>query len=153
MVSCLPLKFNTYAAKTGYQEPSSAEDGPYQDAYGTPQLLRIFAGKPSFWTPIQLPHGRLQSRQTELDGRRIFPGPGKTDQWCQTRTYCCFLVDIGGSVGHDLAEFVGKHPDAPGRLALQDLSVVLKQIVSLDERIERMPYDLYTEQPLKGKLP
>lgn len=62
-----------------------------------------------------------------------------------------FLVDIGGNIGHDLAEFAGKHADVPGRLVLQDLPVVLGQIAGLDDRIERMPYDFYTEQPLKGK--
>ena len=62
-----------------------------------------------------------------------------------------FIVDIGGSIGHDLAEFAKKHPNSPGRLVLQDLPVVLGQIASLDEKIERMAYDFYTEQPLLGK--
>lgn len=61
-----------------------------------------------------------------------------------------FITDIGGSIGHDLAEFAKKHPNAPGRLVLQDLPAVLGQIQSLDERIERMSYDFYTEQPIKG---
>lgn len=62
-----------------------------------------------------------------------------------------FIVDIGGSIGHDLAEFATKHPDTPGRLVLQDLPVVLGQIATLDAKIERMAYDFYTEQPLSGK--
>ena len=60
------------------------------------------------------------------------------------------LVDIGGSIGHDLAEFKTKHPNASGRLVLQDLPAVLGQIASLDEGIERMAYDFHTEQPVKG---
>jgi hypothetical protein len=64
-----------------------------------------------------------------------------------------FVVDVGGSIGHDLAEFAKKHSNAPGRLVLQDLPAVLGQIDSLDERIERMAYDFYTEQPLKGMVP
>ena len=63
-----------------------------------------------------------------------------------------FIVDIGGSIGHDLAEFEKKHPDTPGRLVLQDLPAVLGQIESLDENIERMAYDFYTEQPLLGEI-
>lgn len=64
-----------------------------------------------------------------------------------------FIVDIGGSVGHDLAEFRRKHPETPGRLVLQDLPVVLGQIESLDDKIERMAYDFYTDQPLLGTPP
>ncbi|KAF5681383.1 O-methyltransferase B [Fusarium denticulatum] len=60
------------------------------------------------------------------------------------------LVDIGGSFGHDIGEFCRKFPDALGRLILQDLPVVIDQITSLDNKIERMKYDFYTEQPIKG---
>jgi hypothetical protein len=62
------------------------------------------------------------------------------------------LVDIGGNVGHDLEEFGRKHPEAPGRLVLQDLPVIIGQIKKLDDRVERMEYDFYTEQPVKGKM-
>lgn len=62
-----------------------------------------------------------------------------------------FLVDIGGSLGHDLEEFRRKHPQVPGRLILQDLPSVLAQIQHVDEKIECMAYDFYTEQPVKGQ--
>lgn len=84
--------------------------------------------------------------------RRIFPVQERLIKGAKTDPAAVFLVDIGGSVGHDLAEFVRKHPDTSGRLVLQDLSVVLGQIVFLDERIERTSYDFYTEQPLKGEF-
>jgi hypothetical protein len=61
------------------------------------------------------------------------------------------LVDIGGSFGHDIGEFHRKFPYAPGRLILQDLPVVIDQITSLDSNIERMKYDFFTEQPIKGR--
>lgn len=61
------------------------------------------------------------------------------------------IVDIGGSIGHDLEELHRKHPNIPGRFILQDLPVVIGQIEKIDERIEPMAYDFYTEQPVKGK--
>lgn len=61
-----------------------------------------------------------------------------------------FIVDIGGSVGHDLAEFKRRHPNTPGKLILQDLPVVIGQIKDLDSEIQRMEYDFHTEQPVKG---
>ena len=60
------------------------------------------------------------------------------------------LVDIGGGYGHDLSEFHSKFPTAPGRLVLQDLPRVLDEIASLEEGIERIPYDFLTPQPVKG---
>jgi hypothetical protein len=61
-----------------------------------------------------------------------------------------FLVDIGGSVGHDLLEFKKHYPSHPGQLVLQDLPVVISQISDLDSSIKRMEYDFLKEQPLKG---
>ncbi|KAF2262889.1 hydroxyindole O-methyltransferase [Lojkania enalia] len=60
------------------------------------------------------------------------------------------LVDIGGGIGHYTEQFRSKFPDAPGRLILQDLPVVLGQIQGLHPRIERMEYDFFTGQPVKG---
>jgi len=64
------------------------------------------------------------------------------------------LVDVGGSLGHDLSEFQRKWPDMPGRLVLQDLPAVVEQAqsMSLHPRVEVMPHDFFTEQPVKGRL-
>jgi len=48
--------------------------------------------------------------------------------------------------------FRAKHPNVPGRLVLQDLPNVLDGIQQLDQKIERMEYDFYTEQPVKGTV-
>lgn len=60
------------------------------------------------------------------------------------------LVDVGGSFGHNLAEFRAKFLDAPGRLVLQDQPVVIEQIHELDDKIEGEAYDFFTKQPIKG---
>ncbi|RYP84309.1 hypothetical protein DL769_001224 [Monosporascus sp. CRB-8-3] len=60
------------------------------------------------------------------------------------------LVDIAGGIGHYTEQFRSKFPDAPGRLILQDMPVVLRSIQELHPRIERMEYDFFTEQPVKG---
>lgn len=61
------------------------------------------------------------------------------------------LVDIGGGRGHDLQAFVTKYPNK-GRLVLEDLAQGLNSIVegSLDHSIERVEYDFFTLQPIKG---
>jgi hypothetical protein len=81
----------------------------------------------------------------------FFPVQEKLIDGFEKSVDSALLVDIGGSFGHDIGEFCRKFPDAPGRLILQDLPVVIDQINSLDNKIERMKYDFYTEQPVKGK--
>ncbi|KAL2847641.1 S-adenosyl-L-methionine-dependent methyltransferase [Aspergillus pseudodeflectus] len=58
------------------------------------------------------------------------------------------LVDVGGNQGHDLVRFRKKHPQAPGRLILQDLPGVVAGHTS--ETIEAMAYSFLDPQPVKG---
>lgn len=62
------------------------------------------------------------------------------------------LVDVGGSHGHILKDFHDKLPGAPGRLVVQDLAEVISAIdeSDLNAKIEKMPHDFFTEQPIKG---
>lgn len=62
------------------------------------------------------------------------------------------LVDIGGSVGHDLEEFHKHHPSTPGKLILQDLPAVIGDIKGLDPAITPMEHNFYTEQLIKGEV-
>ena len=62
------------------------------------------------------------------------------------------IVDVGGGMGHDLAELRKKQPTVPGRFILQDLPQVIEQISEPIEGIEVMAHDFYTEQPVKGEL-
>lgn len=59
------------------------------------------------------------------------------------------LVDVGGGKGHDLVRFLEFHPDV-WRLILQDLEPVLRSAPDLPSEIEKMPYDFFTAQPVKG---
>lgn len=62
------------------------------------------------------------------------------------------LVDIGGSIGHDLLEFRRKWPDVRGRLVLQDRPEIIEKAktMNLGPRIEPTVHDFFTEQPVKG---
>ena len=61
------------------------------------------------------------------------------------------LVDVGGSLGHDIVEFHRKHPKVPGRLVLQDLPEVIEQIQEPLVGIEPMAHNFFKEQPIKGQ--
>ena len=77
----------------------------------------------------------------------LCPGT-KTDQ------DAVLLVDVGGSWGHELAAFARAHPDAHGRLILQDLPKVIEKVQgeAPPASVECMAYDFFTAQPIKGRF-
>ena len=64
------------------------------------------------------------------------------------------LVDQAGGLGHDLEELCRKLPHAaPGRLILQDQAQVIDTVkADLDPRITPMTHDIFTPQPIQGKI-
>jgi len=62
-------------------------------------------------------------------------------------------VDIGGGKGYHSQELVQRYPASQGKFVVQDRDVVLDRTgddVVLASRIEKMPYDFFEEQPIKG---
>ena len=60
------------------------------------------------------------------------------------------LVDVGGNTGYESASFKAKNPHIKGRCVVQDLPETLASSVA-PEGIERMVYDIFTPQPIKGE--
>lgn len=59
-----------------------------------------------------------------------------------------FLVDIGGNEGHDLGNLYAQYPRPPGRLILQDLPKMVKNVDR--QGIDTMAYSFLDPQPVKG---
>lgn len=62
------------------------------------------------------------------------------------------FVDVGGGSGHQCAELRSALPNVKGRVILQDTPAVLAHAISGPD-VERMEYDYFTEQPVKGAYP
>ena len=61
------------------------------------------------------------------------------------------MVDIAGGRGHYLAAFKDKFPHARGRMILQEVPNVIRDVQGLDSSIERMEHDMFEPQPVKGR--
>ena len=59
------------------------------------------------------------------------------------------LVDMGGSLGHDLEAFSRAYPQASGRLILQDRHEVIEKAKTRPE-IKAMVHDFMTPNPIQG---
>ncbi|OHW94104.1 catechol o-methyltransferase [Colletotrichum incanum] len=131
----LPMIGDGYIAMS-YKNPTNARDTALMYAYSTEKDMfswqqslgcRIPWSDPTFF-PVE---------------ERLIAG---ADQGPEAP----FLVDIGGSIGHDIMEFHRIHPNTPGKLILQDLPVVIGQIKKLDPAVTAMEHDFLTEQPVKN---
>ena len=62
-----------------------------------------------------------------------------------------FFVDVGGGLGYQSIAFRKEVLDMKNKIVLQDQQMVLQFAIE-HPGIEKMPYDFFTEQPIKGKM-
>ncbi|ORX92631.1 O-methyltransferase-domain-containing protein, partial [Clohesyomyces aquaticus] len=144
-------KFPEYMAKTNYATPNNSANGPYQYAFST--KMNMFEYMQAH-QPLgkQFNHhmgGYAQGRPSWLDPG-FYPVEERLVKGMESSPNAVLLVDVGGSLGHDIQQFKSKHPEASGRLVVEDLPVVIDAITELDPSIERVEHDFHTEQPIKG---
>ena len=60
------------------------------------------------------------------------------------------LVDIGGNTGYDAKIFKERNPHVKGRCVVEDLPETLASSEA-PEGIQRIEYDFYTPQPIRGE--
>ncbi|EUC34431.1 hypothetical protein COCCADRAFT_35891 [Bipolaris zeicola 26-R-13] len=144
-------KFPEYLKGSNYELTSDIESGPYQFAFNTKMsMFEYMIAHPPLGQ--QFNHhmsGYRQGRPSWMD-RDFYPVKERLVKGMDASKDAVMLVDVGGGHGHDIEEFRLKHPDASGRLVLQDLPPVIDSIENLHHDVERMKYDFYTEQPIKA---
>ena len=107
---------------------------------GDPELKLAFDGYMSARrTGLRIPWHDIYPAATELDLKGF-----------QERDEPPLLVDVGGNTGYDAASFRAKNPHIKGRCAVQDLPETLASSPDPPEGIERIGYDFFTPQPIKG---
>lgn len=80
-----------------------------------------------------------------------FPPENLAAKGANTDVASVLMVDVGGGRGHELKDFRKRYPGMAGRLVLEDLPETINDIARLDESIERIEYDFFTPQPVKGE--
>lgn len=145
------FRFHEFARHNNYMTPTSLSNGSLQYTYNTEMnMFEHLHSHPPYGAMFNSHMGGYRQGRPSWMDDGFYPVQERLIDGADASADAAFLVDIGGSMGHDIDEFRRKNPNAPGRLVLQDLPVVLGQIDELDSRIERMEYDFYTEQPIKG---
>ncbi|KAK1973862.1 hypothetical protein LZ30DRAFT_814830 [Colletotrichum cereale] len=116
MTSCAgaaPLRFHEYSRKKGYKNPTDAKDTAMMCAYNID--MDMFAWQQSLGYGTHFNHHMSGYRQGRVSWsaptffpvkERLIAGAGQSPE-------APFLVDIGGSIGHDITEFHHLHPMHP----------------------------------------
>ncbi|KAI1391437.1 S-adenosyl-L-methionine-dependent methyltransferase [Hypoxylon trugodes] len=143
--------FHEYQKKVGYKTPNDLSDGPLQYAYKTKlNMFEHLQANQPYGDLFNLHMGGYHQGRASWMDTGFYPVQEKLIDGADKDDKAPFIVDVGGSIGHDIQELLEKYPHIPGRLVLQDLPAVLGQIKTLDSRIERMEHNFLTEQPVKG---
>lgn len=152
--SCGPsfLKMPEYFEKMGFVNPQDPLEGPWQFAFNSPNAFVWLNENPkllaSFHAYI---HGQREGRPTWTDAG-FYPVSDRLVHDLKLEGDSSALVDIGGSVGQVLGDFLSAVPEWKGRLVLQEQQPVidLAKGMGLDQRIELQVHDFFKEQPVKG---
>ncbi|CAG8975340.1 hypothetical protein HYALB_00005670 [Hymenoscyphus albidus] len=135
------VKLPEYLKNTKYKNPMNAKNGPFQFAKGT-DLHYLIGSKPSL-----LKQKRLQLRW-QSSGDPWFDFYPVEERFAQSSsTDTPLMVDIGGSLGNDLAAFHARFPSLRGSLVLEELPEVLDSITDLDASIVQVKHDFFLPQP------
>lgn len=138
---------NEYLEERNYANPVDATDTPFQYAHRTKEnpfewLARHPADQAAFNSVMT-----MNRKLIETEWYETFP----VEEKLQVSADRTVLVDIGGGIGHDLSLFKQHFPQLPGKLVVQDLPGVIKDIREpLPDGVEAVVYNMFDPQPLKG---
>ncbi|KAJ5693890.1 hypothetical protein N7536_004302 [Penicillium majusculum] len=144
------LKFHEFSRKRGWVNPTDPWDTSLMYAYGTDKNIFPWVRDLGYGDHLNDYLGGYNLGRPLWMDPRVYPVEDRLIDGADSSPDAPFLVDIGGNVGHDLERFQSRHPNAPGKLILQDLPMMIDQIKELDPAIIRMGYDFHDEQPVKG---
>ncbi|KAG4033051.1 hypothetical protein MFRU_005g00690 [Monilinia fructicola] len=141
-----------YFKENGFKQPDSITNNPYTLAHRTNgrTMWEHLSQHPELFKAFNLAmHG--QSTET-VQSYGFFPWLS-TYQNTETSDDTVLLVDIGGGQGHAITAIKKLIQDTKGRMILQEREEVIREIFDIElVGIEKMTYDFFTPQPIKGAL-
>ncbi|KAK3706281.1 hypothetical protein LTR37_012796 [Vermiconidia calcicola] len=134
-----------YLKSIGFKNPENSHDAPLQRGFGSQKHM----------FELLVEHGVLENFQTFMTSYRadreefldIFPARERLLDGSQDDSV--LLVDIGGGRGHDIEKILEQLPDTKGRMVLQEVGDVVKQ-VSESDAMKVMVHDFFTPQPIQA---
>lgn len=136
-----------YLAKIDYQTPQDSDNGPVQFGLRTEKpffgILQEHPRLGSAFNNFMAGYAKVRPRWVDFY-------PVKERLLDNDQSSGTFLVDVGGGLGHELADLHKKHPDIAGQLVLQDLPSVISEAqasAALPSAIKAIAHDFFKPQP------
>ncbi|KAF4990452.1 hypothetical protein FDECE_14393 [Fusarium decemcellulare] len=137
-----------FLAKTNYQVPKDASDGPVQYGLRTDKpffsILQDNARLGKAFNGFMTGYAKARPRWVDFYPFEERLGAAAAEHSGP------FLVDVGGGLGHELAPLCSGNTAPPGKLVLQDLPAVIdeaKASGNLPKAIEAVAHDFFKPQP------
>ncbi|RYP72849.1 hypothetical protein DL769_004364 [Monosporascus sp. CRB-8-3] len=131
-----------YLARNGYKNPVDPTDGVFQYAKGWKgDMFHYYDAHPVEGDSFNYVMGGVMAHQAGWVD--IYP----TETLLNADDELPLIVDVGGSIGHDIEKFRKMHPETTSRLYLQDRQEVVKKSES---PVNKQGYDFFTPQTIKG---
>ncbi|KAI9691908.1 MAG: hypothetical protein M1822_007981 [Bathelium mastoideum] len=136
----------SFLKENNYQNPTDEKNTALQMGWNTRKqpfdlMLTLPGAMNQFHTYMAL------RRQVALSWLTVFPVNEETAGLTDRERP--LLVNIGGGIGHQCAQFREKHPDIPGRVILQDVPETIA-IALQTPGVENMAHDYFKPQPIRG---
>lgn len=138
-----------FLASTGYKTPTDPSNLPFNMAFGPGLFFQWLPEHPEILSTFQ--QWMIAQRDGHSPWLEFYPfqeqaiaGYDKTDP------DGVLLVDVGGGMGQEIVEILGKNRELPGRMVLQDLPSTIEK-VSVCPGMEAMSHDFFTPQPILGQ--
>ncbi|KAH7384628.1 S-adenosyl-L-methionine-dependent methyltransferase [Pyrenochaeta sp. MPI-SDFR-AT-0127] len=134
-----------YLRETGYRNPIDETKTAFQVAFDTP--LNTYAWFATH--PTHLAHFNAYMalrRKPDATWLSVYPVATEAAGWPAEKG---LYVNIGGSIGHQCAQFKEKYPKLQGRVVLQDLPHSVAQALPTPG-VENIAHDMFEPQPILG---
>ncbi|KAJ5730335.1 uncharacterized protein N7483_004843 [Penicillium malachiteum] len=141
-------KMPEFLQKTDYKSPTDPEDGIFQYAKEYKgDLFKYFADNPRDGECFNHCMGGVMAQQ--VNWLKLIP----VEEFLSgADPELPLVVDIGGSLGHDLDKFRLAYPDTASKLYLQDLPEVIERS-TCPNPVNKMAHDFFQPQPVKSTYP
>ncbi|KAE8336715.1 hypothetical protein BDV24DRAFT_154972 [Aspergillus arachidicola] len=142
------LKMHEFLKSNSWREPTSTSNNPYTYAHDTngKSMWEYLSERPTRMASFN--DGMTVQAMTELWMVDLFPWKSLSEQ--QPTPTTVVAVDIGGGTGMGISRIRPYCGSLPGRFILQDQAHVIQSADPPGDGIEKMAYDFFEEQPIRG---
>ncbi|KAK0651022.1 O-methyl transferase B [Cercophora newfieldiana] len=135
-----------FLKKTGYKNPSDDLHSPFQDAFHTSLHPYAWFADPANAKNLTYFNDFMAlRREPDLSWLSVYPVEDMSANWPADQA---IYVNIGGSIGHQCAQFKAAFPTLPGRVILQDLPHSIAHALPTPG-VENMAHNFWDPQPIR----